>query len=78
MNAPKVTPHEQDHLDQGGRVLIIEEIPGPLWRVLALKSGGCKVLLKPDCAEGYSDRADAVLNARMVANLSEGPTLVRE
>jgi hypothetical protein len=78
MKIPRLTPEEQAHLDQGGRVFIVEEITGPLWRVLAVKGEVCKVLLKPDGAEGYSDRSDAALNARMIANLSEGSILVRE
>lgn len=63
MNAPKLTPEEQAHVDKGGRIFIVEEIPGPLWRVLVVKGKACKVMLKPEGMDGYSDRTTALENA---------------
>ncbi|OYV96247.1 MAG: hypothetical protein B7Z62_08595 [Deltaproteobacteria bacterium 37-65-8] len=58
-------------------MFIVEEIPGPLWRVLVVKGGECRVMLKPDGMDGYSDRGDATLNALAIANLSADTPLVR-
>lgn len=78
LKAPKLTKEEQAHIAKGGRVLIVEEIPGPLWRVLAIQKNACRVMLKPDGANGYSERDDAMLNAKAVANLAADRPLVRE
>ena len=77
LNIPDLTPEEREHITKGGRVFIVEEIEGPLWRVLMVKGNTCKVLLKPQDMEGYSDREDAYLNARGIANLAEDSPLVR-
>ncbi|EBG3748885.1 hypothetical protein FIX32_21525 [Salmonella enterica] len=77
MRVPKLTPEEQAHIAKGGRVLIVEEIPGPWWRVLMVKGSACRVLLKPDGMDGYSDRETAHQNALAVANLAEDRPMVR-
>lgn len=77
LKVPELTPEEQTHIAKGGRVLIMEEIPGPLWRALMVKGSTCKVLLKPDDMDGYSDYEDALLNALAGANLAEDIPLVR-
>ena len=58
-------------------MFIVEEIPGPLWRVLQVKEDTCKVLLKPDGMDGYTDHDDALLNALVIANLANDSPLVR-
>lgn len=63
MEVPELTQEEQAHVAKGGRVFIVEEIPGPLWRVLVVKGDACKVMLKPDGMDGYSDRETALENA---------------
>lgn len=78
LKTPKLTKEERAHIAKGGRVFIVEEIPGPLWRVLAIKETACWVMLKPDGANGYSERDDAMLNAKVIANLSADRPLVRE
>ena len=60
MEIPELTQEEQAHVAKGGRVFIVEEIPGPLWRVLVVKGDACKVMLKPDGMDGYSDRETAL------------------
>ena len=77
MKAPKLTPEEQAHIASGGRVFIVEEVPGPLWRVLVVKGDTCRVMLKPEGMDGYSPREDAELNAMAFANLSEDSPMVR-
>lgn len=77
MKTPNLTPEEQAHIASGGRVFIVDEIPGPLWRVLVVKGGTCRVMLKPDGMDGYSNREDAELNAMAFANLSEDSPMVR-
>ena len=77
MKAQNLTPEEQTHIASGGRVFIVDEIPGPLWRVLVVKGGACRVMLKPDGMGGYSNREDAELNAMAFANLSEDSPMVR-
>jgi len=77
LKTPTLTPDEQKHVDKGGRVFIVDEIAGPLWRVLMVKSGACKVLLKPDGADGYFAREEAEENARVIAALAEDSPLVR-
>lgn len=74
---PNLTPEEQAHIASGGRVFIVDEIPGPLWRVLVVKGGVCRVMLKPDGMDGYSSREDAELSAMAIANLSEDSPMVR-
>jgi len=78
LKAPELTPEEQAHVNDDGRVFIVEEINGPLWRVLAVKKSGCKVLLKPVDMDGYSDLDNVVLNAQVIANLSADRPLVRD
>lgn len=77
METPELTPEEQAHISKGGRVFIVEEIDGPLWRVLVIKRDSCRVLLKPDGMDGYSDKEDAMLNALAFANLAADTPLVR-
>ncbi len=78
MDTPTLTATEQEHMAKGGRVFIVDEIPGPLWRVLMVKQGTCKVLLKPDGMDGYSDKQYAIDTAHCIADLSEDQPLVRE
>jgi hypothetical protein len=77
LKVPDLTPEEQAHIARGGRVFIVEEIPGPLWRVLAVNGGTCRVMLKPDGMDGYSDKENAELNALAIANLAADTPLVR-
>ncbi|GBQ43074.1 hypothetical protein [Komagataeibacter europaeus] len=77
LKTPPLTPVEQKHIAEGGRVFIVDEVAGPLWRVLMVKGSTCKVLLKPDGADGYSDRKEAEENARVIAALAEDSPLVR-
>lgn len=77
MVVPDLTPEEQAHIARGGRVFIVEEIPGPLWRVLVVRGDTCRVMLKPDGMDGYSDHEDAELNALAFANLSADSPMVR-
>lgn len=77
MKAPALTSEEQAHIEKGGRVFIVEEISGPLWRVLCVSASGCRVMLKPDGAEGYSSRQYPQDLALSFANLSEDSPLVR-
>lgn len=78
MKAPELSPEEHSHIAKGGRVFIVEEVHGPLWRVLVVEGNGCRVMLKPDGLDGYSDRDDAMLTAKAFANLSADQPLVRE
>lgn len=77
MKAPELTPEERAHATKGGRVFIIEEIPGPLWRVLSISSQDCKVILKPDETDGYTSRMYAQNLALNFATLSEDSPMVR-
>lgn len=78
LKMPTLTKEEQSHIDKGGRLLIVEKIPGPMWRVLLVRRDSCKVFLKPDGAEGYLDYEDARLNALAIANLASDNPVVRE
>jgi hypothetical protein len=80
LKTPKLTEEERAHIEKGGRVLIVEEIPGPLWRVLVVSQDGCKVLLKPAYPkplDGYSDYDWAVENAQSYAALATDNPIVR-
>jgi hypothetical protein len=74
---PPLTRDEQAHITKGGRLLLVEEIEGPLWRVLLVTQSSCRVLLKPDGAEGYPASMDAMLHALAFANLAETTPRVR-
>lgn len=77
LKVPELTHKELSHVAKGGRVFIVEEIPGPLWRVLMVKDSTCKVLLKPDGMDGYSDYERARSIALAWANLAADTPLVR-
>jgi hypothetical protein len=78
LRAPRLTKAEKAHVAHGGRVFIVQEIPGPLWRVLAVSSKGCTLLLKPEGGDGYTERSWAVDVATGIANLSPDGPMVRE
>jgi hypothetical protein len=74
-----LTEDEQAHIDNGGRVFIIEEIPGPFWRVVCVsKERGTRVLLKPDGAPGYESKETAADHAANIAGLSDDDPLIRD
>ena len=77
---PPLTPQEQAHVDKGDRVYIVQEVPGPLWRVISVSKDTCVVLGAPswpEPAEGYSDKEYAVSIAEGFAALSEKKPMVR-
>jgi hypothetical protein len=77
LKIPELTLEEQAHIASGGRVFIVEEISGPLWRVLMVKGSVCKVLLKPDGMNGYSEQEYAQDMALGIANLANDKPMVR-
>jgi hypothetical protein len=77
MDTIALTPQEQLHVDQGGRLLVIEEVPGPLWRVLSVSLRGCEVVHKPHGAEGYDLQREAVLHAQALAAAADDVPLLR-
>lgn len=79
MKVPELTPEEQAHVDQGGRVFIVEECNG-LYRILSVRKDGVSILIQPTYPEtkaGYSDRAWAVEIAQGIAGLAEDAPMVR-
>jgi hypothetical protein len=77
LKALPLTPEERAHVNRGGRVFGVDEAPSGLWRVLSVSGKGCKVLLKPDDADGYIEREEAVDNARAIAALAADKPMVR-
>lgn len=77
LKRPELTQEEQAHIAKGGRVFIVEEIPGQLWRALDFKRDTCRIMITPDGMDGYCSREDALSTALMIANLSEDSPLVR-
>lgn len=77
MNTPQLSEKEQIHIEAGGRLLLVEEIPGPLWRVLAVKQSGATVLLKPNGADGYEEPGFANYLATNTASLSVDSPMLR-
>lgn len=77
LTLPTLTRDEQAHIAQGGRLLVVEEIAGPMWRVLLVTQESCRVVLKPDGAEGYTASMDAMAYALGFANLAETTPRVR-
>lgn len=80
MKIPKLSLEESKHIENGGRVFLIKEIPGPLWKVLSISNEGVKTLIKPMIPkplEGYSDLETAKNLAIGIANLSEDNPIVR-
>jgi hypothetical protein len=74
---PELSPEEQDQIASGGRVFIVEEIPGPEWRVLMVKGDRCVIMLKPNGFDGYDSQEHAYELARAWVNLSEDSPLLR-
>lgn len=72
-----LTSEEHAHIENGGRVFLIEEILGPLWRILSVSKEGISILCKPEPQEGYSDLKWAEDLARGIAALSEDDPIVR-
>ena len=80
MKIPKLTSEESKHIENGGRVFLIEEIPGPLWRIISISKDRVKTLCHPEVPEfmeGYSDLEIAKNLAMGIANLSEDNPIVR-
>lgn len=76
--APALSRSEREHIARDGRVLVVEKIAGPLWRVLCISQArGCRVLLKPQHHAGYSDAQQAFDHARKIAALSDDRPMVR-
>ena len=78
MVAVALSPEEELHVENGGRVFVVEEIPGPLWRVVSVTKHGPEIVVKPDNAEGFDLQRDAHMNAVAAARASHGPVLLRE
>ncbi|MGH9776719.1 MAG: hypothetical protein ACRD50_17470 [Candidatus Acidiferrales bacterium] len=80
MKEPKLTKEESVHIKNGGRVFLVEEISGSLWRILLISKKGTSLLCNPTVPrkqEGYSDFEDAKNLAYGIANLSEDNPIVR-
>lgn len=78
VSAPALSRSEREHIGRGGRVLVVEKIAGPQWRVLCISTArGCRVLLKPQDLDGYSDAQQAFDHARNIAALSDDTPMVR-
>lgn len=80
MKIPKLNLEELNHIENGGRVFLIEEIPGSLWRILSISKIGAKTLCKPhipEPSEGYSDLEIAKNIAIGISNLSEDSPTIR-
>lgn len=80
MNIPKLNSEESTHVENGGRVFLVEEIPGPLWRILSVSKDRVRTLCRPKVPklmEGYSEFEIAQNLAMGIANLSEDNPIVR-
>lgn len=80
MKIPKLNLEESNHIENGGRVFLIKEIPGSLWRILSVSKDGVRTLCRPEVPElmeGYSDLETAKNLAVGIANLSEDNPIVR-
>lgn len=81
LKTPGLTDEEHSHIKNGGRVFIVEEVPGkPLWRILSISEKGVVTLCNPEIPtpeEGYSDLEFAKTLAYAIANLSEDSPMVR-
>lgn len=80
LKTPKLTKEESAHVKNGGRVFLVEEIPGPLWRILSISKKGTSLLCNPTIPteeEGYSELEYAKSLALGIANLSEDNPMVR-
>lgn len=77
LNSITLTPDEQTHVDNGGRVFVVQETPTNNWCVVSISKKGRNVLLKPQDADGYLDKEEAKITALAIANLSQDSPLVR-
>lgn len=80
MKIPKLNSEEFNHIENGGRVFLVEEIVGPLWRIVSISKKEVTTLCKPEIptpAEGYSDLETAKNLAVGIAALSEDNPIVR-
>lgn len=80
MEIPKLNSEESSHIENGGRVFIVEEISGPLWRILSISKNRIRTLCRPEIPEvmeGYSELETARNLAFGIAALSEDDPMVR-
>lgn len=80
MKTPELMKEEIAHVKSGGRVFLVEEIPGPFWRILSISKKGASLLCNPTIPneeEGYNDFEHAKGLAYTIANLSEDSPIVR-
>jgi hypothetical protein len=81
LDTPDLTAKERAHIENGGRVFVVEKIPGPLWRVLSISNeNGCYTLCQPEIPEkmeGYGTMEFANDMAKSIAALSEDKPMVR-
>ena len=77
MKTQDLTKEEHEHIKNGGRVFIVEEISGPRWRILSISEKGVSKLCSPIGEEGYSELEAAKNLAHGFAALSEDSPMVR-
>lgn len=78
MYAITLSPEEQQHIDNGGRLFVVEEIPGPLWRAVSMSKQGCEILPMPDQTAGFGLQREAHFQALAAARAAHGPVMLRE
>ena len=71
-NKIKLSVTSQKHLDDGGRVLAIQEDKHLRWHIFSIKKDSFKSLY----SDGFQTKEDAMMNAKVIVSLSEDKPLL--
>lgn len=77
MNPITLTPEEQAQVDAGRRLFVVEQIPGPMWRVVSISQQGREIQFNPPGAQGFELQREARAMAAAAVSASQGADLMR-
>jgi hypothetical protein len=77
MDTITLTPEEQSHVIHGGWLFVVQEIPGPLWRVVSVSRQGREIVFNPPGAQGFEFQREAYAMALAAVYASAGKALMR-
>ena len=77
MESLDLTPQERQHIEQGGRLFVIEEVSGGRWQVVSVSGQGREPLPAPGCAPSYALQREACRAAEAAARAAGEAALLR-